>query len=128
MKPKFCDSLRVKNLDGPYWELIHRMRYWSSVLGREIVVPNGFVTDFESVRGLPPFGYWLLSTPNDRPAVVHDYLYRTAEDPRKKCDETFYEAMDVENYPGYRRYIMYYGVRAAGWYFYGRRNGTLDPR
>lgn len=104
------------------------MRYRSSVLGREIVVPNGFVTDFESVHGLPAFGYWLLSTPNDRPAVVHDYLYRQANEPRDICDEVFYEAMVVENYPGYRRYPMYYGVRVSGWYFYGRNKGKLDPR
>lgn len=128
MKAGFKSSLRVKSLDGPWWELLEPLRYKSAILDREIVVPENFVTDFDSIRKLPPLLFWFFSTDEDGPPVVHDYLYRVAEDPRKTCDRVYLEAMRVEDYPSYKRYPKYWGVRFGGEDSYGTHKRKLDPR
>lgn len=128
MKAKFKDSLRVKNLDGPWWKLIDRIRYNSAVLDRQIVVPNGFVTDFASVPRYP-VTYWMWGNRACRAAVVHDYLYRKpSKQSRYEADCVFYRTMKIEGYSFSTRYPMYTGVRAFGWLNYGTHNGELDPR
>lgn len=118
---EFLDPLRVEQLEGKWWQLTDSLRYWSAHLDREIVVPNGFVTNFASVPLL-----WNL---HDRPSVVHDYMYRFTEDwTREKADDTYYEAMVVEDYRFYSRYPFWAGVRVGGWRSFGKLEPTLDPR
>lgn len=128
MKPSFKTSLQVKSLNGPWWEVMKPLRYKSAVLDREVVVPVGFVTDFDSIRKLPPLLFWFFTVDEDRPPVIHDYLYRMAKDERKLCDQTYLEAMTVESYPAYKRYPKYYGVRWGGSSAYGKHKKNLDPR
>lgn len=120
MKPKFLDGLRLRELDGPYFELIHRMRYRSDVLDTTICVPNGFITDLNSSI--------LFGRYAQQPAVVHDYLYRMAIYPRVDCDYTYLEALKLQDYWFYSRGPMFLGVRAGGWTAYGNNKGQLDPR
>lgn len=80
---------------------------------RVIEVPAGYVTDFASVpRALwavfPPHGPWAKA------AIVHDYLYDYAIGTRARADLIFLEAMQVLGVPRWRRYLMYWAVRAFG--------------
>lgn len=96
------------------------MRYYSDVLGKTICVPNGFITDLNSSI--------LFGRYAQRPAVVHDYLYRYAIHDRIDCDYTYLEALRYEGYRCYSRGPMFLGVRAAGWKYYGSKEAKLDPR
>lgn len=128
MKASFECSLKVKSLEGPWWELLEPLHYESEILDRKIVVPENFVTDFDSIRKLPPLLFWFFTINEDRPPVVHDFLYRLAKDPRETCDLVYLEAMEVEDYPPYKRYPKYWGVRWGGDSSYGAHKGKLDPR
>jgi hypothetical protein len=134
---RFIDKLRFQELDGPYVELTHRVRYRSDRIDTEIAIPNGFVTDFASVPRLPIL-YWLWGNRADRAAVVHDYLYRFPEitfsrtrsrfEARVLSDQVFQEANHTLGKSRHVCLPMYVGVRVGGWRAFGRNAGQLDPR
>ena len=94
--------------------------------GFSAVVPRGFETDLASI---PPifaaFGFTKLGR-YDKAAVVHDYLYRqiaaTEKDPLQQtmsrflADAIFREAMMTLGVAPWKRILMFYAVRACGWY------------
>ena len=87
-----------------------------------IEVPTGFYTDFASI---PKIFHWIL--PPDglytKAAVVHDFLYATQDHcySRNRSDHIFYEAMEVLGVVRWQRRVMFYWVRAFGWYPWYRR-------
>lgn len=95
------------------WRLVHPLAFQSAVVGRAITVPDGFETDFASVPRIP-VAYWLAGDTAHAAAVVHDYLYSTGEFPREIADRVLLEAMAAEGVPAWRRYPMYWAVRACG--------------
>lgn len=115
MKAQFLSDLDVRVIVQGY-RLLSPLRYYSAVLGREIVVPDGFVTDFASI---PRIGRILISGHgNDRwAAVIHDYLYSEKFD-RKMADAIFLEALEAKNVNVFKRRVMYRAVRTGGWMFY----------
>ena len=121
----FTGPLDVRYLDdGHHWEVLRGFTYRVGDPNSAMFVhiPKGFVTDFASF----PLGI-LLKSPGgkwDKPAVVHDLLYKrgwierdkhrvTLE--RKDCDDIFKEAMQVAGVDWFRRQIIYAGVRIGGW-------------
>lgn len=112
-EPKIITPLRVEQVDENDWVTLKDFRYYSAVLGRELVVPEGFVTDFASVPRLP-FVYFLTGGVAVRAAVVHDYLYRSRSAPRAQADAVFLEVMKLTGQPWWRRRLMWLGVRAFG--------------
>lgn len=134
--PGFQGPLITEDLDGPWARLHETLPYFSPRLdeydpyfGGYICVPEDFVTDFASVPRAPVV-YWLWGSVADRPAVIHDYLYRAGEEleiPRKICDEIYYEAMEFRGYSWITKYPHYAGVRFGGSSAYGGEF-TLDPR
>lgn len=114
MKAEFLSVLRVQRVAGTgEWELVAELAFSSAVLGRLIIVPIGFRTDFASVLRLP-FVYWLFGGVADEAAVVHDYLYSTGACSRKLADEVFAEASKACGVPAWRRGPMWLGVRLFG--------------
>ncbi len=95
------------------WRLASPLTYSSDVSGLTITVPVGFITDFASVPRAP-IAFWLTGDTAHEPAVIHDYLYATGLLPRALADSVLLEAMAVEGVPSWRRYAMYYAVRAFG--------------
>ena len=95
------------------WRLASPLAYSSDVSGLTITVPVGFITDFASVPRAP-IAFWLTGDTAHEPAVIHDYLYATGLLPRALADSVLLEAMAVEGVPSWRRYAMYYAVRAFG--------------
>lgn len=86
-----------------------------------IFVPDGFVSDLDSVPRLP-FVYTLFKNRAPRSAVLHDWLYSRAELSRKQCDDIYMCAMIQEGVPGWMRHAMYRGVRLGG----AKRYGVKD--
>lgn len=118
MKSEFLSPLRVsENADDSGAVLLIDFRYYSERLGREIVVPAGFETDYASVPRLP-FAYSLFGGVAKWAAVIHDYLYRTATASRADADAVFLEAMEASAVGSWRRYPMWAGVRLFGWTAY----------
>lgn len=85
--------------------------------GKHITVPAGFQSDGASV---PEFLWDSVSPKIDqrtlRGAVVHDYLYRTADEQwtRKEADELFYELIREDGLSWWRAQKAYWGVRLFG--------------
>ncbi len=99
--------------DGDYWLLLHALHYQGKV--DSFVVPAGFRTDFASV---PHALTWLVprTGKHNRAAVLHDYLTRNPQlVTRKDADGIFRRVLRELGVPPFRRWLMYYGVRAA-WY------------
>lgn len=105
------------------WRLRNPLVFESSRAGRVICVPEGFVTDFASVPRLP-IVFWLTGDTAHPAAVVHDYLYSRGELKREEADEILLEAMASVGVPAWRRYPMYWAVRAFG----GSRFGPTYAR
>ena len=82
-----------------------------------VTVPAGFQSDGASV---PEFLWDSVSPKIDqrtlRGAVVHDYLYRTANEQwtRKEADEFFYRLIREDGLNWWRAQKAYWGVRLFG--------------
>lgn len=111
----FRTPLIVKVLnDGDKYQLVTGFFYYreNSDLP-DIVVPEGFITDFASVPRLfwsilPPFGRYSKS------AVLHDFLceeWKEGKNSRKFADDVFLESMKAVNVNSLVAYILYYSVR-----------------
>lgn len=102
------------NTDRGLWYLEKELKYRSTLLGRVITVPVGFVTDFASVPRQLPFAYALYGSTANASAVVHDYLVRRSQVRWKRAAQVFLEAMEAEGVSWWKRIPMYLGVRLAG--------------
>lgn len=111
---KFLSSLILKDETGESMELYMPLVYRSDKLGREIVVPAGFETDFASI---PRFFHRLIPKNGlyDKAAVIHDYLYSTGVVAKQDADLVFFEAMLVLGVPSWKRNVMYLAVHWFGW-------------
>lgn len=110
---------KVHEVDGlgrANWRLLAPLVYSSRLRGL-IVVPKGFKTDFASVPRLP-LAYALTGDTAHASAVVHDYLcritFQDCEITWAEAARVFKEAMKHEGVPGWRRQMMYLGVRYFG--------------
>lgn len=114
---RFLTPLDVELVDdsdgGGTWVLRSPLAYESSIAGRVICAPEGFRTDFASVPRIPVV-YWLTGDVAHAAAVIHDYLYSTGGVSRELADDVLLEAMSVTGVPVWRRYAMYWAVRAFG--------------
>lgn len=97
-----------------YWYVEKELRYRSDILGRVVVVPVGFVTDFASVPRFLPLAYALFGSTANASAVIHDYLVRRSTLSWKEAADVFLEAMETEGIVWWKRKLMYWGVRLAG--------------
>jgi hypothetical protein len=114
MTPEFLSQLDTRILSDERAVLLAPLVYRSAVMGRELEVPAGFVTDWASVPRLP-FAYMVAGGKARGAAVVHDFLYTTKICNRATADAVFREAMAVTGQPWWRRQLMWAGVRLFGW-------------
>ena len=121
MKARFKTALQVKLIDEARnrWRVMQPLVFFSALFDHFFSVPAGFVTDFASVPRVP-LVYMLAGDTARAAAVVHDYLYTGIVD-REVADDVFLEAMAASGVPAWRRYPMYWAVRACGGSRYKRR-------
>lgn len=84
-----------------------------------VTVPDGFVTDFNSV----PWGMWNFFPPWEFPeaAVVHDYLYGLPEiRDRALADRTHRRLMIENGSPTWKAYLAWSALRLFGWTAWNR--------
>lgn len=113
---KFKSRLTLQvasNQDDGRYIVTEPLVYQSDVAKREITVPAGFQTDLASVPRLP-LVFLLTGGTSTEAAVVHDYLYSTHLVDRKTADAVLREASAVIGVPGWRRGLMWAGVRLFG--------------
>lgn len=99
--------------DECLWQLTKPLVYESDVAKATITVPKGFETDLASVPRLP-LVYLLTGNTSNEASVVHDYLYTEHSTTRAIADAVLREASAVTGVPGWRRWLMYVGVRVGG--------------
>ena len=98
--------------DGvPCWELLSELVYSSDLLGRDVCVPDGFVTDFASVPRIP-LAYLMAGNTGHRAAVIHDYLLHSKEIERIRADDVFYEALIASGVNPWRASAMAIAVKS----------------
>lgn len=118
-QPCFLDFLKVELINSSWskrtWRLLSPFRYRTCIFGEPhtFEVPQGFKTDFASVPRFPG-AWWIAGATAQRPAVVHDYLYRTQLVSRKEADQIFLEAMQCDGIGWTHRNLMYAAVRLGG--------------
>lgn len=100
--------------DGKYVMLTIPFIFVSDVLKKykyknRVVVPTGFVFDFESVP--------IIRGTSKRAGLCHDYLYRIDSDPcvpRPIADKVYLEVMKYRGNAWWRRLIKYEAVKLLG--------------
>lgn len=107
----FLTPLRCELTQVPgNWVLLCDL-VWERWVGEElelIVAPEGFVTDFASVPVVRPVGR------SERPAVIHDWLYKMGSVSRIAADKLFVDMLAAEGVSAFGRWIYYAGVRMGG--------------
>jgi subtilisin family serine protease len=103
----------VDDSDSGRWRLTQPLEYASDIGKAVIIVPAGFETDLASTPRLPVI-YWLAGNVATSAAVVHDFLYSDGRYTREVADAIFREASAVIGVSGWRRWIMWAGVRLGG--------------
>lgn len=92
------------------WRLFKDLIF-ESKFGTVYTVPKGFTTDLASIPRFlwpvfPPFGKY------DSAAILHDWFCEHNWISRYDGDRLFLEAMSVSNVPRWKRYLIYWAVRA----------------
>lgn len=79
--------------------------------GKSWKMPTGFKTDLASI---PRVFRWLIPKVGKhiQPAVVHDWFYVYGGVTKEEADQMFLDGMVYTNVWRWRRYMMYWGVRA----------------
>lgn len=109
---EYINDLYVNIIDDEFVQLIAPFIVW--VDDKEIVIHEGFVSDFSSVPRWC-FAYLIAGGRGRKEAVLHDYLYVTGKYSKKFADEAFYAALKIN--PKVSKivaWLMYVGVRLGG--------------
>ncbi len=112
----FLSDLVIAEVDDKVFRLTEPLEYRSAYIGKKIVVPRGFETDFASVPRIPMV-YSIWGDRAHREAVIHDYLYRKDSEPMvpfHTANRIFLDAMCDRGKPFYVRWPMYLAVQAFG--------------
>lgn len=108
------------------WLLLAPLRYRSPG-GRVFGVPAGFVTDLASIPWpARPVLDTILADREERPAVLHDWLYCSRIVTRKEADALFLEALELEGIGWTVRRAMWLAVRAWGWRYWNKRAPGIE--
>lgn len=118
----------IWRLDNPFYAVVV-----DGLTRVEIIIPEGFYTDFCSVPRLP-FAYLLYGGKGNRAGVVHDALYspwtrisvtvlengkqKPYEVTREWADDVLSAALRSCGIGAFARGMMWAGVRSFGWRFY----------
>ena len=117
----FKTDLCVKVIGKQAFEVTAPLVYNDGIV--QLTVHQGFDFDGASV----PRGLWsVIGSPMtdgyQRAGCLHDALYASQLFPRETCDWYFLEAMESDGVGYFKRYAMYWAVRAFGGSSYANDN------
>lgn len=101
--------------------VIKEWRVYSDRLKGYVVLPEGFVFDWDSLQRWMPLSFAWLKGRAKLSSAVHDKLYRTGETAdgrkisRRMADLVMYDCMVEEGLKLRHRLAIYYGLRIGGW-------------
>lgn len=114
---KFPSLLNIQYIiSDKKWRMLNTFSFIDKEHG-EITVPVDFVSDGITLPRIPIVlalfdGYGFPA------GIVHDYLYTTGVLGRKHSDEVFYRALRELGIARWRAWLMYFGVRCFGGFYY----------
>jgi hypothetical protein len=124
----FLTPLDSRRIGSRRRRLLAPLVYQSDVLGREIVVEEGFEYDGASIPWWLPAAYVSLREPAEAASVIHDWLYRHPEVcTRAEADAVFREALEADGVGWWRRNFAWLGVRVGGGFHYRGAPAAPDP-
>ena len=103
---------RVEEIDYKYVKFIEPYTFNSKIIG-DFTIPIGFVCDRESVP--------IIKATSIRGGYAHDYLCRFDSIPivdKKTAAKVYLEVMSGRDNVWWRKYIKYWVVRVAPFYFH----------
>lgn len=116
ISPAFLSPLWLGKLGPRRWLVGENLVYRSAVLGMQLTIPRGFVTDRASVPRLPMV-FFLTGDRADAAATVHDWLYQShIIGERRLADLVFLEAavLPPDHESNWMATLMYRGIRIGG--------------
>lgn len=122
--PAFLTDTKLKILRGQFrngrqlYEVIDDIVYRSAILGGDLTIPRGYVTDLASVPKAPLM-WWMAGGTGNEAAVVHDWLYTAHTFNGKKisratADAVLREAITASEDKQAPGWLMWLAVRIAG--------------
>lgn len=105
----FQTELETRVVSENKFKLLKPLKYNSALSIKQIIVPEGFITNFAS---------FILVKFGEKSSTLHDHLYDGRMFDRAKCDKIFLEALKSEGVSFARRWACYIGVRVWGWNHY----------
>ena len=118
----FLTPLLVEEVDKNNWRLHAPLRYVRSN-GEEIIVPEGFVTDFASVPKFVPFAYAIFKDEGRKAACIHDYYYRVVGNSKHESDKLFLGALrDSSEVAIWKIILLYWAVALFGFFSWKEGN------
>ncbi len=139
----FPSELDSRYIDGRGWKILEPFEFRflraDGTYAEFVRAGVGFITDFASIPRLLKVRWPSPGGPWDKPAVIHDCLYRTRRIEnidgsfrlcdRAEADLVLYNAMKVTGTSFDSRWLIYQGVRLGGWVPYRRyRKEEEDER
>ena len=110
---KILTTLINEDIDYKYSRIHEQFIIHSSFLRRYVVVPTGFVHDYESVP--------IIKGTSKRGGVIHDYLCRIDSEPivtKKQAASVYLEIMKHCKTSWWRRRLKWLAVSIASNYFH----------
>ena len=119
--PRFDPRYDAKN------PMVAECEHLFSIRGWETWVPAGFATDLASV---PRIFIWLIMPfgSHQRPALLHDYHYRTQECTRFEADTAFRIFLEWEGNACWKTWLLFYAVRCWGWITWAKHKQALAAK
>ena len=110
--------------EGEHYEVLGKRkikllrRVWFLWNGNWIFINSGFIYNGASI---PKVFWFVIGEPSEQKfalaSLIHDYLYMMKAD-RNQADSTFRKLLDWAGVNGRRVALMFWAVRAGGWWFY----------
>ena len=109
----FTTRLNLEVIGEQAYEVVSTLVYEND----ECIIQVNPKFDFDGAsvpQCLWSFGFSPMTGGYQSSACLHDALYASEYFDRKVCDELFLKAMESEGVSYFKRYSMYYAVRAFG--------------
>lgn len=125
VKNEFDERVDIKEfIEGEHYEVLGKRKIkllrhvWFLWNGNWTFINSGFIYNGASIPG----AFWFfIGEPTEQKfalaSLIHDYLYMMRAD-RGLADSAFRELLDDAGVNGRRVALMFWAVRAGGWWYY----------